>query len=76
MTTTASQCSTKNGTSPVFWLSAFAREGGLLSYAPSAYGPSADTFHGAATYVDRILRGAKPGDRVLLRYFSTASAGA
>ena len=35
-----------------------AREGGLLSYAPN--GP--DIWRGAATYVDRILRGEKPGD--------------
>jgi putative ABC transport system substrate-binding protein len=42
----------------VFWLSDFAREGGLLSYGPD----SVTTWRGAATYVDRILRGAKPGD--------------
>jgi putative tryptophan/tyrosine transport system substrate-binding protein len=32
--------------------------GGLMSYAPS----SIELFRGAATYVDKILRGAKPGD--------------
>jgi putative tryptophan/tyrosine transport system substrate-binding protein len=42
----------------VFWLSDFAREGGLLSYGPDPVGSS----RGAATYVDRILRGAKVGD--------------
>ena len=42
----------------VFWLSDFAREGGLLSYGPDRV----DTYRRAATYVDRILRGAKPGD--------------
>ena len=42
----------------VFWLSDFAREGGLLSYGPDR----ADTFRRAATYVDRILRGDKPSD--------------
>jgi putative tryptophan/tyrosine transport system substrate-binding protein len=32
--------------------------GGLMSYAPS----NIELFRGAATYVDKILRGAKPGD--------------
>jgi putative ABC transport system substrate-binding protein len=36
----------------------FARDGGLLSYAPD----SVDNFRRAASYVDRILRGEKPGD--------------
>ena len=38
--------------------SAFPRDGGLLSYGPD----QVDTFRRAASYVDRILRGEKPGD--------------
>jgi putative tryptophan/tyrosine transport system substrate-binding protein len=38
--------------------SAAARDGGLLSYGPD----QADIFRRAATYVDRILRGAKPSE--------------
>src|SRR4029434_5284053 len=48
----------RNNVPAVYWLSAFARNGGLLSYG----GDLADTWRRAATYVDRILRGAKPGD--------------
>src|SRR5215475_1859217 len=36
----------------------FARDGGLLSYGVDRV----DTYRRAATYVDRILRGEKPGD--------------
>jgi putative ABC transport system substrate-binding protein len=42
----------------VYYQSAFARDGGLLSYGPD----QVDTFRRAASYVDRILRGEKPGD--------------
>ena len=42
----------------VYALSFFARDGGLLSYGVD----TVDTFRGAATYVDRILRGAKPAE--------------
>ena len=42
----------------VFWLPDFARDGGLLSYGPDYV----DIFRRAATYIDRILRGEKPGD--------------
>ena len=42
----------------VYHQSAFARDGGLLSYGVDFV----DNFHRAAAYVDRILRGEKPGD--------------
>src|SRR5262249_7073082 len=42
----------------VYQQSLFARDGGLLSYGPDVV----DTLRRAATYVDRILRGEKPGD--------------
>jgi putative ABC transport system substrate-binding protein len=42
----------------VYSQSAFARDGGLLSYGPD----QVDTFRRAASYVDRILRGAKPAE--------------
>ena len=48
----------RNNVPAVYSQSAYARDGGLLSYGPD----QADTFRRAATYVDRILRGAKPGD--------------
>jgi putative ABC transport system substrate-binding protein len=48
----------RNNVPLVHGFSDFAREGGLLSYGPYTL----DRFPRAATYVDRILRGAKPGD--------------
>jgi putative ABC transport system substrate-binding protein len=48
----------RNNVPAVYNLSAYARDGGLLSYGPDPV----DNFRGAASYVDRILRGAKPGD--------------
>jgi len=42
----------------VYWQSAFARDGGLLSYGID----QVDNLRRAATYVDRILRGAKPAE--------------
>jgi putative ABC transport system substrate-binding protein len=48
----------RNNVPAVYGASTFVRDGGLLSYGFN--GP--DIFRRAATYVDRILRGAKPGD--------------
>ena len=48
----------RNNVPAVYGLSYFVREGGLLSYATD--GP--DIFRRAASYVDRILRGAKPAE--------------
>jgi putative ABC transport system substrate-binding protein len=48
----------RNNVPAVYNVSAFARQGGLLSYGVNYV----DLFRRAATYVDRILRGAKPGD--------------
>jgi putative ABC transport system substrate-binding protein len=49
---------TRNNIPAVNSQSAFAREGGLLSYGPDVV----DTYRRAASYVDRILRGEKLGD--------------
>jgi len=49
---------TRNNVPAVYRLSSFARDGGLLSYGPD----NVDILRRAATYVDRILRGEKPGD--------------
>jgi putative ABC transport system substrate-binding protein len=48
----------RNNVPAVYSLSDFARDGGLLSYGSDLV----DTVRRAATYVDRILRGEKPGD--------------
>jgi putative ABC transport system substrate-binding protein len=48
----------RNNVPAVYGLSEFARDGGLLSYGTERV----DTFRRAASYVDRILRGEKPGD--------------
>jgi putative tryptophan/tyrosine transport system substrate-binding protein len=48
----------RNNVPAVYHLSEFAKDGGLLSYGID----QADTSRRAATYVDRILRGAKLAD--------------
>ena len=48
----------RNNVPAIYWQSVFARDGGLLSYGID----QVDNFRRAATYVDRILRGAKPAD--------------
>jgi putative ABC transport system substrate-binding protein len=48
----------RNNIPAVYTQSRFARDGGLLSYGVDFV----DIWRRAATYVDRILRGAKPGD--------------
>ena len=48
----------RNNVPAVYASTTFARDGGLLSYAPNA----SDIWRRAASYVDRILRGANPGD--------------
>jgi putative ABC transport system substrate-binding protein len=48
----------RNSIPAVYWLSDFARDGGLLSYGANQI----DIWRRAASYVDRIVRGEKPGD--------------
>jgi putative ABC transport system substrate-binding protein len=48
----------RNNVPAIYSLPDFVRDGGLLSYGPDRV----DNFRRAATYVDRILRGAKPAD--------------
>jgi putative ABC transport system substrate-binding protein len=48
----------RNNVPAVYWLSVFARHRGLLTYGVD----QADSFRRAASDVDRIPRGEKPGD--------------
>jgi putative ABC transport system substrate-binding protein len=48
----------RNNVPAAYWDNVFARDGGLLGYGPDRL----DLFRRSASYVDRILRGAKPSD--------------
>jgi putative ABC transport system substrate-binding protein len=48
----------RNKVPAVYWNAIIARDGGLLSYGPD----TGDIFRRAASYFDRILRGAKPAE--------------
>ena len=48
----------RNNVPAVYWDNVFARDGGLLGYGPDRV----DLFRRSASYVDRILRGAKPSE--------------
>ena len=48
----------RNNVPAVYGFSYYARDGGLLSYGPDPV----DIIRRAASYVDRILRGAKPAE--------------
>jgi putative ABC transport system substrate-binding protein len=48
----------RNNVPAIYGISEFVRDGGLFSYGPDRV----DTFRRTASYVDRILRGEKPGD--------------
>jgi putative ABC transport system substrate-binding protein len=48
----------KNRLPAIYFALEFAEDGGLLTYGPSI----TDLFRRAAVYVDKILKGARPGD--------------
>jgi putative ABC transport system substrate-binding protein len=52
------ELATRNQLASVYLLREYAEAGGLMAYGPSV----PDMFRRAATYMDRILKGAKPGD--------------
>jgi putative ABC transport system substrate-binding protein len=58
----------RNSVPAVYAVSVFVRHGGLLSYGVDGV----DIWRRAATYVDRILRGEKPGDLQLPTKFEMA----
>ena len=48
----------RNNVPAVYWMSIFVTDGGLLSYGQDAL----DVYYRSASYVDRVLRGAKPAE--------------
>jgi putative tryptophan/tyrosine transport system substrate-binding protein len=52
------ELASRNRLPAMYFFQGFVEEGGLVSYGPS----DTDLFRRAAAYVDRILKGAKPGD--------------
>ena len=48
----------KSGLPAIYYTAEFVEDGGLISYGVNSH----DLFRRAASYVDRILKGAKPGD--------------
>jgi ABC-type uncharacterized transport system substrate-binding protein len=56
--TRIAELAVQNRLPSIYVLTQFAQAGGLLAYGPSIR----DSLRRAATYVDRILKGAKPGD--------------
>jgi putative tryptophan/tyrosine transport system substrate-binding protein len=48
----------RNRLPAVYFFQGFVQEGGLMSYGPS----DADLYRRAADYVDKILKGTRPGD--------------
>jgi len=49
----------QNKVPAIYFHAVFAREGGLFAYGPD----NVDLFRRAASYVDRVLRGANPRER-------------
>jgi putative ABC transport system substrate-binding protein len=52
------ELATRNGLPAIYARPEFVEDGGLMTYGPSI----TDLFRRAATYVDKILKGAKPAD--------------
>jgi putative ABC transport system substrate-binding protein len=55
---TITSLAARNNVPAIYFNTSFVRSGGLLSYGPN----EVDIFRSSASYVDRILRGAKPAE--------------